>query len=779
LTADNATGKCVSHQTCTSTFTVGSAPALVVNCPGNVTLAACTSLADITSAYNTWKTGFSVTGGCGEIDNLGTFPALTDLTCGGSLSFTLTADNATGKCVSHQTCTSTFTVGTAQALVATCPGNVTLAACISSADITSAYNTWKTGFSVTGGCGETDNLSTFPALTDLTCGGSLSFTLTADNAPGKCVSHQTCTSTFTVGTAPTVVLTCPQSSTVASCQTQDAVNSEFASWLGTVGFTGGCNAQIGDNHTLAPPACGGYTTVTWTVTSSCQSQVTCSATFTVTANTPPTITTCPSDITVHMNSGCGATVTLVPPTYSDNCDPNPQVTNNAPAVFPEFTTVVTWTVTDACGNSSTCQQNVTVVRNTLDGYVKYYNYAQTVMNDVTLVLNPGNVTITSGTDGHYSFPNLCANSGYTITATTIKPSGGVNATDAAQVNAWGVLPFPIEKVRAFAGDVITDNYLLGIDASRILAYFVTDGNPAWSPKGKWTFWPANDLISSNPLTPSYPETISILVSGASVTQNIWSLCTGDFNQSFIPGSDKEASNTLSLTYGGTLQVNTGDEFDLPLSTQSAIDVDAVSLILNFPSDKLQILGVTLADKANTPLMYNVKGDELRIGWYSRDELSLKAGDKMLTLRVKLISSLDQGETIRFTLVGDQLNELADAMDEVIPDAMLNIDRIGSTLVINPGSGPQTFNFTNYPNPFTGTTTLAYSLPANGTVTIELRNMLGVLDKVILDNVLQTSGDYKLLLNASDLSDGVYIATLKLITDDGLIMTRTIKIVRTN
>jgi hypothetical protein len=58
-------------------------------------------------------------------------------------------------------------------------------------------------------------------------------------------------------------------------------------------------------------------------------------------------------------------------------------------------------------------------------------------------------------------------------------------------------------------------------------------------------------------------------------------------------------------------------------------------------------------------------------------------------------------------------------------------------------------------------------------------MLGVLDKVILDNVLQTSGDYKLLLNASDLSDGVYIATLKLITDDGMVLTRTIKIVRTN
>jgi hypothetical protein len=39
------------------------------------------------------------------------------------------------------------------------------------------------------------------------------------------------------------------------------------------------------------------------------------------------------------------------------------MSNNAPAQFPKGDTNVTWTVTDASGNSSTCVQKVTVVDN--------------------------------------------------------------------------------------------------------------------------------------------------------------------------------------------------------------------------------------------------------------------------------------------------------------------------------------------------------------------------------------------------------------------------------
>jgi hypothetical protein len=74
---------------------------------------------------------------------------------------------------------------------------------------------------------------------------------------------------------------------------------------------------------------------------------------------PPTITA-PSDIVIIANTAGGATVDLGVPTVSDNLDPNPVVTNDAPSVFPLGDTTVTWIATDLFGNSASDTQLVTV-----------------------------------------------------------------------------------------------------------------------------------------------------------------------------------------------------------------------------------------------------------------------------------------------------------------------------------------------------------------------------------------------------------------------------------
>ena len=47
-------------------------------------------------------------------------------------------------------------------------------------------------------------------------------------------------------------------------------------------------------------------------------------------------------------------------TATDNCTGMVTVTNNAPVLFCVGPTIVTWTATDACGNTATCTQTVTV-----------------------------------------------------------------------------------------------------------------------------------------------------------------------------------------------------------------------------------------------------------------------------------------------------------------------------------------------------------------------------------------------------------------------------------
>ncbi len=69
----------------------------------------------------------------------------------------------------------------------------------------------------------------------------------------------------------------------------------------------------------------------------------------------------PINVNVNPNLGCTAVgVALGTPVVSDNCTVA-SVTNNAPSLFPIGTTTVTWTVTDASGNTATATQLVNVV----------------------------------------------------------------------------------------------------------------------------------------------------------------------------------------------------------------------------------------------------------------------------------------------------------------------------------------------------------------------------------------------------------------------------------
>lgn len=133
--------------------------------------------------------------------------------------------------------------------------------------------------------------------------------------------------------------------------------------LGTPTVSGGTPPYVVTNDALILFPLGD-TTVTWTVTDASSNSAFDTQTVTVGDTTPPTITA-PDDITVEGNTEGGATgVVLGTPTVSDIVDPSPIVTNDAPSFFPLGDTVVTWTATDASGNSASATQKVTVVDTT-------------------------------------------------------------------------------------------------------------------------------------------------------------------------------------------------------------------------------------------------------------------------------------------------------------------------------------------------------------------------------------------------------------------------------
>ena len=104
----------------------------------------------------------------------------------------------------------------------------------------------------------------------------------------------------------------------------------------------------------------GSNTILWTVIDGSGNRSTVNQTVIVEDTISPTIIA-PNDTTITPNSGCFAvSVGLGIPITNDHCGVA-SVSNDAPAIFLQGTTVVTWTIVDNAGNSATTTQNVFVV----------------------------------------------------------------------------------------------------------------------------------------------------------------------------------------------------------------------------------------------------------------------------------------------------------------------------------------------------------------------------------------------------------------------------------
>jgi hypothetical protein len=66
---------------------------------------------------------------------------------------------------------------------------------------------------------------------------------------------------------------------------------------------------------------------------------------------------------------------------------------------------------------------------------------------------------------------------------------------------------------------------------------------------------------------------------------------------------------------------------------------------------------------------------------------------------------------------------------------------------------------NHPNPFNPTTTINYSLPSEGNVTLKIYDIQGN-EVITLVNETKVAGYYNVVFNASNLSSGLYFYSIR-------------------
>ncbi len=349
-TATDASG---NTATCTQTVTVTDNIPPDISCSANITVNAaggtCGQAVTYTAPVGTDNCSGVATARTAGIASGATFPV-------GVNTVTYTATDAAGNTAS---CSFTITVVDNIPPAISCPANITVNAAAGSCDKVVTYNAPVGTDNCSGvATSRTAGLasgSTFPI-------GVNTVTHTATDAAGNTTS---CSFTITVVDHIPPAISCPANITVNTAAGTCGRTVTYTAPVGTDNCSGVTTARTAGLASGATFPVG-MNTVTYTATDAAGNTASCSFTITVIDNNPPAIS-CPANITVNAAAGtCAQVVTYTPPVGTDNCSGVTTARTAglaSGATFPVGVNTVTYTATDAAGNTASCSFTITVVDN--------------------------------------------------------------------------------------------------------------------------------------------------------------------------------------------------------------------------------------------------------------------------------------------------------------------------------------------------------------------------------------------------------------------------------
>jgi hypothetical protein len=336
---------------CSFTVTVNDIVAPSITCPADITMnsdnGVCGAVVQYTAPVVTDDCSSPTVTMTGGLASGSTFPV-------GTTTVTYVATDGSGN---SSSCSFTVTVLDNEAPQIVCPQNITMFATAGQCGTAVTFNLPTI---VSDNCGDAVITQTAgPASGSVFAPGTTVVEFTATDAAGN---SSTCSFDVIVidNIAPT--LSCPADITVGNDAGQCGANVTYNTPVGVDDCPGTTTTLISGLPSGSYFATGTHT-ITYEATDAAGNTTQCSFTITVEDMEDPVIS-CPSDVTTTSPiTACGAIVTYASPTFTDNC-PGATMTQIAGPVsgglFPVGTTVVTYQVTDAAGNTAQCSFNVEV-----------------------------------------------------------------------------------------------------------------------------------------------------------------------------------------------------------------------------------------------------------------------------------------------------------------------------------------------------------------------------------------------------------------------------------
>jgi PKD repeat protein len=404
----------------------------------------------------------------------------------------------------------------------------------------------------------------------------------------------------------------------------------------------------------------------------------------------------------------------------------------------------------------------------VSGSVIYYSGSRPVA-DAVLSLGPPNSDVATDAAGHYAFlPYAVGN--YTLHVAKQSDLGGINSLDALKVirHSTGVEPFG-NPDKVFVANVNGDSYVNAFDAIKIVRAAV-----ALEPLscGNWAFAPS--LVNFAPLL-------------ADTAQNFKAFRMGDANGDWsggqlllaAAGTKFEAQSTtagaVTLSLPDTTIGADRTSLSLVLHVRDFLGIGAVSLRIQFADSVLHYTNLT--SQAGVTFTSNLVGSEIRIEWFDMtggsQSLNIASGN-LLTLNFAVVGTPPDSSQVRFT----PLCTLADAAGNPLSGVAFQNGRMNissETGVTEPSVTPSRLSLDACrPNPFNPRTTISYSLPTPGRVTLAIYDLRGARVATVVDADLPAGEQSAEWAGVGDggtpMPSGVYFARLE--TSAGV---RTVKV----
>jgi hypothetical protein len=395
-------------------------------------------------------------------------------------------------------------------------------------------------------------------------------------------------------------------------------------------------------------------------------------------------------------------------------------------VFKEGVTTVTYTITDAVGNSTSCSFTVSVNCITVSGKIKWIDTPAMGVQNATVRLTPSMPTISdlSDFDGNYEL-NIPASGTFTVTPIkNINRMNGVTAADATRIQqhlSGVLLATPYKKV---AADVNRNGFITTQDANLITQCIANNQQALGVFNVFWRFTPTSfpmPVTAANTV-PAFPENIVLMVTGSDVVnQDFYGMKIGDVTGDALPWLTPNGNPLVWILKDQVLQA--GKEIELDFTATNFEDFAALQFALDFDPSYLQFTGFQslgaipmTADNFGTT---DAALGELRVVWSQATGLTLADGTPVLKAKFKVLQG---GQKLSEVLQLDNSTMLCEAYTAAFVTSDVRVAFVESVSALDPldFGKPQLRLFQNQPNPFAGETTIGFVLP--GACDAQLRIM---------------------------------------------------------